>query len=56
MGTTLFHILATFICFLLGIIWNSKNWPNLMLKFVLYITGIWGLLVCLHDFGYIIKL
>lgn len=55
MGITQFHILTTVVCFLLAMIWKASTWPNILLKVTLYIIAIWGVVVCLYDFGIVIK-
>ena len=55
MGHNAFLIITTTIMFLGGIIWTKNDRCNLAVKVLLFVLGIWGILVTLTTFGYIIK-
>jgi disulfide bond formation protein DsbB len=51
-----FIILATIIMFILGIIWSTKKPIDSLIKIILVIMGVYGVLVGLEHYGYIIQL
>jgi len=51
----LFHIIATIIFLFFGIIWTTKTWSNSLLKIIFFFMAVWGIVICLYDYGFIIK-
>ncbi len=53
---TSFNLIATAIVLLLAVTWNKSTPADTILKFVLISISIFGILVCLQDLGYMIKI
>ena len=49
-----FNVSATLLFIFLFIIWQKSDWINILLKYTFIIMSIYGLLICLKDFGFII--
>ena len=52
---TLFNVLSTLMLLFLGLIWKSGTTLNTTLKFILYILSVYGIVICLMNFGFVIK-
>ncbi len=50
-----FCIVATICLLFICQIWSKQNWTNQMIKFIWGILGIWGILVSLQAFGYVLR-
>ena len=53
---TVFNILATLLFMWLGHIWLKSTAYNTVLKFTFILMAVYGLFVCLKDFGFIMKI
>ena len=51
----LYLVFSTAFFSFLFLIWNSKNWTNLFLKFTLFILSVGGFVLSLNAFGFIVK-
>lgn len=51
-----FNIIATIMFLILGLMWRRSDLINFMMKISLILFGICGLILVLHDYGYIVKL
>jgi len=56
MYENIFHIFVTMICLINALWWDKSDALNLFIKLIFTIGALWGILVCLNDFGYLIKL
>lgn len=57
MNFEIFYLMLSTIVFLLfGILWERKNILNLLVKFYLLLFGLYGILLILYKFGYLIKM
>ncbi len=52
---TLFNVIATAIILFLAVIWNKNTAADTILKYGLVSVSLFGIFVCLHNLGYIIK-
>ena len=52
----LFHIFVTILCFFQAIIWTRNGWLNVIIKIAFWTGAIWGVLMCLKDFGFLVKI
>jgi hypothetical protein len=52
---TTYIIASTIIFGWLTLIWSSKNWPNMIFKFIFFVLFGTGVVQALIQFGFIIK-
>ena len=52
---TAYLMFTTVLLLLGGIVWSRNSMLNCGLKCILLLGGLWGMLLCLHDLGYIVK-
>ena len=50
-----FHIVATLVMGLNFAWWTNRGWHNLALKIIFGVGAVMGIIVLLHDFGFIVK-
>jgi len=51
---TTFNVLSTVLFIFLFIIWQKSDWINVLVKYTFIIMSIYGIFICLKDFGFII--
>jgi len=51
----IFYILAVILCFPLAVIWSTKGLLNLFVKLYLIVLTIFGILLILNSYGFIMK-
>ena len=56
MYQTVFNVVATLLFMWLALIWVKTTTYNALLKFIFILMTIYGLLICLKDFGFLVKL
>ena len=53
--SNMYLLTSMFILLILGISWSKAGIWNWFVKIACVSVGLWGLVVCLQSFGYIIK-
>jgi len=51
----IFNVSSTLLLLFFAIIWKSGSTLNTALKFILYILSVYGIIICLINFGFVIK-
>lgn len=51
-----YNLLSTVLLLILAFIWSSTGMMNTFIKVVLFLAGIFGIIISLNSLGYIIKL
>jgi uncharacterized membrane protein len=52
----IYNLITALICLFLGMIWKKSNFTNLLIKFILIICAMYGGLLVLKNYGFLIKI